>query len=80
MHAVDGLQLLHAVARQLLLVSLDVVETDALHVVDGRCQTVGGHIVGRAGFKLERQALEGRPLPRHLVNHLATSLIGRQLL
>ena len=41
---------------------------------------MGGHIVGCASLEFERQALEGGLLPRHLVNHFATTLIGRQFL
>ena len=57
---------------------LDGIEANAVDVVDGGGQSVGGHIVGRAGLELEGQALEGGTLPRHLVDHLAATLIGRQ--
>ena len=59
---------------------LNVIETYGSDIVDGCSKTVGSHIVGSSCLKLERQALKGRLLPRHLVNHLSTTLIRRQLL
>ena len=58
---------------------LDGVEAQRLDILDGLGESVGGHIVGRSCLKLKGQALEGGTLPRHLVDHLATTLIGRQL-
>ena len=41
---------------------------------------MSGDVVRRASLKLEGKALEGGLLPRHLIDHLTTTLIGRQLL
>ena len=79
MHIGDGLQLLHAVAGEFLLVLLDGVKADGIDIFYRFCQSVGGHIVGCAGLKLKRQTLKGGLLPRHLVNHFSPTLIRRQL-
>ena len=39
-----------------------------------------GNIVGRTGLKLQRRTLEGGMLKAHVLNHLTTPLIRRQLL
>ena len=77
-HALYLAELLHAVGGELLFVSLDTVKSDSLHILDGGGQSVGRHIVGGAGLKLERQALEGCLLETHALNHLASTLIRRQ--
>ena len=59
LHAFDGLELLHAVAGELMLMLLDSLEADGLDIVDGLRESVSSHIVGRASLKLEGQALEG---------------------
>ena len=48
------------------------------HIVESGGKTVGSHIVGGASLKLERQTLEDRALEAHALNHLSTTLIGRQ--
>ena len=80
LHAVDGHQLLHAVTGEFLLVLLDGIKADSIDIFDGLSQSVGSHIVGCASLELEWQALKSGLLPSHLVNHLAATLIGRQLL
>ena len=80
MHIGDGQKLFHAVAGEFLLVLLNGIEADIIDIVDGCSKTVGSHVVGCACFELKGQALKGSLFPCHLVNHLATTLIGRQLL
>ena len=79
MHIGNGLEVLHAVFRQLLLMALDGIEADGFDVVDGFGETVGGNIVRGTGLELKGQSLEGGLLPRHLVNHLASTLIWWKL-
>ena len=76
----NSTELLHAVTREFLLVRLNVLHAQRLNIVDGCSQSVSSHIVGCTSFKLQGQLLEGSFLPAHLVNHLATALIGRHLL
>ena len=58
LHAVDGHQLLHAVAGEFLLVLLDGIKTDGFDIFDGFCQSVGSYIIGCASLELEWQALK----------------------
>ncbi len=74
----DGLHLLHAVGGELALMSRNVVHAEGRHIVESGGKTVGSHIVGGACLKLKRQTLEDRALEAHALNHLATTLIGRQ--
>ena len=76
-HAVYLRQALHAVVGELALVCGDVVHAKRRHIVERRSQSVRSHIVGRSGFELERQLLEGGLLEAHAFYHLAASLIGR---
>ena len=60
--------------------SLYHIEADGIDIFDGLGQSVSSHIVGRACLELKGQTLEGGLLPRHLVDHLAPTLIRRQFL
>ena len=56
------------------------IEADGIDIVDGFCQSVGGHEIGRTSLELKGQAFEGGLLPRHLVDHLTPTLIRWQFL
>ena len=77
-HPLDGAQLLHAIMGKVALMGCYAVETDALDIVDGNRQSMGGDIVGRACLKLQRRTLKSGALKTHRGNHLSPTLIGRQ--
>ena len=59
---------------------LDGLKADGIDIFDSFGKSVGGYIVRSSSLEFKGQALEGGLLPRYLINHLTTTLIGRQLL
>ena len=55
--------------------SSDLVESDAINIVKGFCQSGSTDVVRRTGFKLERQFVEGSLFKRDVLNHFSSSLI-----
>ena len=72
-----GRHAFHTITGELLFVSSNVVHPQALQILDGGGQAVGGHIVGCAGLELERQMTERSLLESDSLYHLASTLIGR---
>ena len=68
-------KLTDGIIGKFLLVGLYVFHAQLLHIVDGCGQTVRGNIIGRAGLKLQRRALEGSLRPADVLYHLAPALI-----
>ena len=56
------------------------VEAKGVEVVDSSSQSVSSHEIRGTSLELKRQSLEGRFLPRYLIDHLSPTLIRRQLL
>ena len=66
--------------QQLVLMCGNVVKSQFVDVVDGLCQRGDAYIVGRACLEFERQFGKRGLVERHMTYHLASTLIGRQLL
>ena len=76
LHAIDGAETFHGVAREAAFVGGDAVHAEAIHVVERHGQRVRGHIVGGARLEFIWQAFVGRFLERDVGYHLASALIG----
>ena len=79
-HAGNGLQLVRRVFQQRVLIGGDVVQADALHVIDGRTQAHGIGDIARARLETVRHALVDGTLERNVGDHVAAALPWRQLL
>ena len=77
---INALELLHTVACEFLFMLLNGIKADGIDIFDGFGESMCSHIIGSSCLKLKRQTLESGLLPSHLVNHLTTTLIGRQFL
>ena len=71
---------MRGVFQQRVLVGGDVVQADALHVIDGRTQAHGIGNIARARLETVRHALVDGALERHVGDHVAAALPRRQLL
>lgn len=74
-HAFDAAKCVGGVAQELLLVGRDVVESDAVDILQGLGQGGAADIIRRAGFELEGQLIEDGLLERDGGNHLAPALV-----
>ena len=79
-HTLDGLQLSDGIFRERFFVDLDGIHADSRHIIERLGQSVGGDIVGGSGLKLQRGLLKCGAFKTNMGNHLAATLIRRQLL
>ena len=77
-HALDGAQPFRGIARQFLLVGINLVHAQGGHIVERPCQGVRADVVGRTCLELVGQLVERRPLKADMLYHLPSSLVGRQ--
>ena len=62
-----------------MLVGTDIVHAQRIEIAYGHCQSVGGHIVGRAGLKLQGRTFKGGMLETDMLYHLSPTLVRWKL-
>ena len=77
-HAGDFSEALQGILRQFVLVGGDMVHAESGDIIQCLGQSRGADVVRRARLELEGQFVERSPLERHVLNHLASALIGGQ--